>query len=78
MKKRILSDIKTIRALCLLIFVYFLSYNTYFGWNQKAITEAEKLCDNITVCSFGLVTSIFISVILKFIRFVSDFISNNE
>lgn len=28
-------------------FVYFLIYNTLFGWNPHPINEAERLCDDI-------------------------------
>ena len=33
--------------LALINIIYFIIYNTYFGWNLKPMSESEKICDYI-------------------------------
>ena len=37
--------------------IFFVCYNTYFGWNELPINESEATCDNIfnVIIVFGLV-----------------------
>ena len=42
-------------------FIFWIIYNTYFGWNKTPINESERLFDNVYNIVF------FISVILYII-----------
>jgi hypothetical protein len=35
-------------------FLFFLTYNTLFGWNRLPINEAEKVCDEIFKWAFRI------------------------
>lgn len=41
--------------------MFFLIYNTYFGWNLKPINESEIFCDNLfeNAMSLGLILYIY-------------------
>jgi len=39
-------------SLILVTAVFFVLYNTYFGWNLEPMSPLELLCDNIAVGGF--------------------------
>ena len=42
-----MKNIKLAKTLIILNLLFILIYNSYFGWNLFAESEAEKLCDRI-------------------------------
>ena len=43
-----------------LMVLYFLVYNTYFGWNKLPINDAEKICDNIFSIGMWIAVMLFL------------------
>jgi hypothetical protein len=54
-----MKTIKFAQRLMLLLVLYYLVYNTYFGWNMRPINEAEKVCDNIFLIGIWIAFAIF-------------------
>lgn len=75
-KKEMLNSLKQFRLLAKLILIYFIIYNYYFGWNLHAITDAEKVCDEIFKISLGVFMGFFINLVVRFIEMVTNAISN--
>jgi hypothetical protein len=50
-----MREFKVAKFLWHLLIIFYLGYNTYFGWNKSAINEHEKLCDLILQLGFGVV-----------------------
>lgn len=45
-----MGDMKKFRlatSIMTILWLFYLIYNTYFGWNEAPINEAEKTCDFI-------------------------------
>jgi len=58
-----------------ILFIFFIAYNTYFGWNELPLTESEKTCDLI------FTKGISISIIIYFIPIIKVYkkwIENSE
>lgn len=56
------------KMLFVLIVIYFLIYNTIFGWNDKPLSEAEKICDRITNIALFISFYFYISPIVEWIE----------
>ena len=69
MDSSILIKIKWIYRIANVWFAYFITYNTYFGWNKIPQSRAEEVCDNITSTTAGLMIGIFINICLSYIKF---------
>lgn len=39
--------IKIAKLIILINFLYYIVYNTYFGWNFHSLTQIESICDSI-------------------------------
>ena len=76
MKSTILIKLKWLDRYFNVLIVYFVCYNTYFGWNQKPINDYEMYCDIILQCIFGFLIGKFIHVVLTFIGLVTNYIKN--
>lgn len=76
MESKTLNGIKTIYRLAQFILLYFIIYNTYFGWNMHPINEYEKYCDMIFQGLFGLLIGKFIHTILTFMQLVVNYIKS--
>jgi len=76
MESKTLNGIKTIYRTAQFALLYFIVYNTYFGWNQKPINDYEMYCDIILQCIFGFLIGKFIHVVLTFIGLVTNYIKN--
>jgi hypothetical protein len=52
-----MKTIKFATKILFINFIFFLVYNTYFGWNWKPINDSEKWCDDIFhyINIFGLI-----------------------
>lgn len=61
MKKRIALG----KVIICVSVLYFVIYNTYFGWNKTPINRTEKIFDSIFIVSFFLGAGIYISPIFK-------------
>lgn len=57
-----------------ILFVYYFLYNLYFGFNEKPISETEKICDSIAIVLFFTSIWFFISAIYYFIILVVNYI----
>jgi hypothetical protein len=42
-----MKQIKIAKLMIQLNLLYWVIYNTYFGWNFKSVTQIESNCDNI-------------------------------
>jgi len=52
--------INTSKTLISLSILFYVGYNTYFGWNKEPINQYETICDMISKISF--ITSIILYV----------------
>jgi len=59
------KEFKLAKFLWHALIIYFLIYNTYFGWNTKALVEHEKICDMIFSLWFGVVAFIYFRPIFR-------------
>jgi hypothetical protein len=55
--------------------IYFLIYNTIFGWNMEPINEYEKICDTILSIGMKLTAIIYFSPLFKVYE---NYIRRNE
>lgn len=67
-----MKRIKLAKQLSTLLIIYFVVYNTYFGWNRLPINEAERICDYIfkagVYFSIGIYLSPLLNIYEKFIN----------
>lgn len=78
MKSEILTKIKWLNRYFNTLIVFFVCYNTYFGWNKKPLTELETTFDDILkigiYLGFGFVLHIILSYIkFKMHKYINDF-----
>jgi len=78
MKSIILTQIKTVEVICLILAIWFVSYNTYFGWNMIAISQAEKNCDLSVQAIAGLAIGTLIRAILNTMKLVVNYIKSKH
>jgi len=76
MKSKTLTALNRFELTCTTWLFYFIGYNWYFGFNLKAISELEKVCDVISQCLLGIALSFFISALSNFMRLVVNYITN--
>lgn len=55
--------------------LFFIVYNTYFGWNKLPVSEIEQTCDNIF--SLGMVIGL-VWYLLPLVKVYEDFIKSRE
>jgi hypothetical protein len=70
MKEITLKRIKSFERLCVVLVVYWIIYNWYFGFNIHPTSEAEKTCDLIFQGVFGLTLGTLISAIIGFMKYI--------
>ena len=56
MKSKTIIYINAFRIIWALDFVYYIVYNTYFGWNKHPINDTEKLCYDVFKFFLGFVS----------------------
>jgi len=76
MESETLNGIKTIYRTAQFAFLYFVIYNTYFGWNKEPINDYEMYCDMILQGIFGFLIGKFVHVVLIFITLVVNYIKS--
>lgn len=69
MKSTILTKIKWLNRYFNALIVYFVCYNTYFGWNKKPLTELETTFDDILKIAIYLGFGFILHIILSYIKF---------
>jgi len=72
MKKLILNQIKIIEIICVVMVVWFISYNWYFGWNIHPQSENEKICETIFQAIFGLAIGFFIRAAINTMKLICN------
>lgn len=55
-----MKKIKFAQSMIMILLVFFLIYNSYFGWNEEPINETEALCDEICANGFKLAMIIYL------------------
>lgn len=76
MKSKTLIELKWFKIIVTIAFVYYLIYNTYFGWNEKPINDYEKYCDRAFQVMIGIAIGKFIVSLTLFIELVVNYISS--
>jgi hypothetical protein len=60
------KQIKRAKKLWHILIIYYMIYNTYFGWNTTPVNEYEQLCDMIAKIVFFIVAFSYFSPIFKY------------
>lgn len=60
-----MKKIKFAKRLMLAMLIFFIAYNTYFGWNKLPQSELEKTFDYIFNIGVIIETVIYFSPLLK-------------
>jgi hypothetical protein len=55
-----MKNIKFAKRLIQLNILFWIIYNTYFGWNFDAISELEKNCDTIFIVTINVSIAIYL------------------
>jgi hypothetical protein len=55
-----MKNIKFAKRLIQLNLLFWIMYNTYFGWNFDAISELEKNCDTIFIVTINVSIAIYL------------------
>ena len=69
MKSTILIKLKWLDRYFNILIVYFVCYNTYFGWNKKPLTELETTFDDVLKIALYLGFGFILHIILSYIKF---------
>jgi hypothetical protein len=77
MKSTILIKIKWLNRYFNGLIVYFVCYNTYFGWNKKPLTDLETTFDDILKIGIYLGLGFILHIILSYIKFKMHKYSND-
>jgi hypothetical protein len=67
--KHIKTQIRAIRFTWLAIIIYFIAYNTFFGWNQQPESPTEKLLDDVLVIAFYIALGMCLRLVLDHIKY---------
>ena len=70
-----MKRIKFASTLIIILTLFFLIYNTVFGWNKIPINEAEETCDYIFKIGMYLASIIYFSPL---INVYENFIKKHE
>jgi hypothetical protein len=60
-----MKNIKFAKRLIQLNILFWIIYNTYFGWNFDAISELEKNCDTIFIVTIKVSIAIYLMPLLS-------------
>ena len=60
-----MKRIKFASNLAIILALFFIVYNTYFGWNKFPENHAEEICDSIFSVGILFCLAIYISPLLK-------------
>ena len=60
-----MKKIKLASNIMIVSLVFFLLYNSYFGWNDNPINKIEEICDGVFHLFFNLSLIIYFSPILS-------------
>ena len=69
MKSTILIKLKWLDRYLNVLMLYFVCYDTYFGWNKEALTELETTYDDILKIGIYLGFGFILHIILSYIKF---------
>lgn len=72
--KKVLREIKIFRISVAVWILYYVIYNTLFGWNDFPESELEVFLDNITVIWGGLSVGMLIVAFISFMESVVNYI----
>jgi len=73
--KKLLLRVKLVKWHFNLIVLYYVIYNTIYGWNTHPIDDTEKLLDHIAIFALWVGVGFIISILLDFIVFVVNKLS---
>lgn len=74
MRSKTLTTLKQFDWACIILLVYYLSYNWYFGFNMHPKSHAEEVCDSIAQGLAGISIGLFISALSSFMGLVVRYI----
>jgi hypothetical protein len=74
MENKIITTLKQFHWTCVLIFIYYIAYNSYFGFNKHALSKAEEICDDITKGLVGVAIGLFLIALTSFMKLVVVFV----
>lgn len=68
-----MNYIKISKKLLTVSIVYFISYNTYFGWNKNPESKTEETCDYIFNSLLKIVVTIYFTpVLVKYENWINE------
>ena len=70
-----MKKIKFATTTMMILVLFFVIYNTVFGWNKLPINEAEKTCDYIFITGMYFAWAIYF---LPLLDVYQNFIKKNE
>jgi len=70
-----MKKIKFATTTMAILLLFFVIYNTIFGWNQIAISEAEKTCDYIFKVGMSIAWAFYF---LPLFDIYEDFVEKRE
>ena len=74
-----MKKIKFATTIIIILILFFLIYNTVFGWNKLPINEAEETCDYIFKAGMYLALTIYFSPLINvYENFIKKHESSNE
>lgn len=76
MKSKTLIKLKLSEIIVIIDLIYYLIYNTYFGWNLKPKSYNEEICDAITQVLAVLAIGLFLSALFSFMKLIINYIRN--
>ena len=63
------------RVLMVVLLIFFVAYNTYFGWNQSPQSELEKIFDSIVS---GGVSAALVIYFWPLLRVYNKWLKDND
>ncbi|QYV99952.1 hypothetical protein Freya6_3 [Polaribacter phage Freya_6] len=70
-----MKKIKLAHKIAVLNIIFFIGYNTYFGWNMYSLSEAETNCDNIfKVVNFLFMILYFLPLLDAYEKFIKNYL----
>ena len=70
-----MKKIKLAYRLVVINVVFYIIYNTYFGWNMYSLSEAETYCDNVFKIAFYFVLWIyFLPLVDVYEKFIKEYL----
>lgn len=73
-----MKKIKFAEWLIVLLAIFFVVYNTIFGWNNQPVNNVEKTCDTIFTLGLYLAWFIFLLPIFDLYKYHVNKIENED